>query len=46
MGVVAFRNAFLRLSITFCMAVAIESKRTNGPSNEHSFLPFRYNKYT
>ena len=46
MGVVAFGNAFLKLSIKFCMAVAIESKRKNGPSNRPSFVPFRHHKYT
>ena len=46
MGVVAFGNAFLKLSIKLRMAVAIESKRTNGPTNGPSFAPFRYDKYT
>ena len=43
---VAFGNTFLKLSIKLCMAVVIESKRKNGPSNGPSFVPFRYHKYT
>ena len=45
-GSSGFWKCFPKLSIKLCMAMAIESKRTNQPSNGPSFVPFRYNKYT